>query len=315
MSAHSAPARTGGRVRVRRIHYRSHGGLRRAAWVVLPAGYRPGHNPPLPLVISPHGRGVGGRANARLFGRLPAAGRFILVSPDGQGRRLGLFSWGYTGQIDDLARMPRIVRRALPWVRVRQGRIYALGGSMGGLETLLLVARYPGLLAGAAVFDSTVDLALQYSRIGAMRCSARCTRRWRVPVGRGIQALMREEVGGSPRDWPRRYASRSPLRQAGAIAASCVPLQIWWSVKDRIIRNQEDGQSGKLFARIRQLNPDAPVSAVVGFWPHSAQMHASSALPLAFAQMGLLDRDVTSPAPVRITPSPQTADLCRRHSR
>ena len=72
---------------------------------------------------------------------------------------------------------------------------------------------------------------------------------------------------------------------------------------------------GKLFASIRRLNPDAPVSAFVGFWSHSAQMHASSALPLAFAQLGLLERDVTSPVPVRIMPSPQTADLCRRRPR
>jgi hypothetical protein len=44
---------------------------------------------------------------------LPARGGFAVVSPDGQGRVLGLQSWGALGQIDDLARMPRIVRSAL----------------------------------------------------------------------------------------------------------------------------------------------------------------------------------------------------------
>lgn len=299
------------RVKVRKLVYRAHNGARRAAWLVLPAWYRPGRGRALPLVISPHGRGISGRANARLFGRLPAEGGFAVVSPDGQGRRLRRFSWGYAGQIDDLARMPRILRRAVPWLRIDRRRIYAVGGSMGGLETLLLVARHPRLLAGAAAFDSTVDLALQYRRVGLMSCSSRCTARWRQPVGRGIQSLMRTEVGGDPRGWPGLYARRSPLRRAGAIASSCVPLQLWWSIADRVIRGQDDGHSGKLYARIRALNPDAPVSAFVGYWTHSAEMRASSALPLAFAELGLLDREVASPIPLRILPSPQTGDLCR----
>jgi dipeptidyl aminopeptidase/acylaminoacyl peptidase len=315
-NAQGTPARSvaaAERVRTRRIVYRAHNGARRAAWVVLPAWYRPGRNPRIPLVISPHGRGISGRANARLFGRLPALGRFAVVSPEGQGRRLTRYSWGFAGQIADLARMPTIVRRALPWVRVDRRQVYAFGGSMGGLETLLLVARHPRLLAGAAAFDSTANLALQYRRIGVMGCSARCTRRWGgIPVGRGIQGLMRTEIGGRPAEWPRAYARRSPLHHASAIARSCVPLQLWWSIADKVIRGQDNGQSGKLFSRITRLNPDAPVSGFVGYWTHSSEMRASSALPLAFAGFGLLDADVTSPIPVRILPAPQTGDLCRR---
>jgi hypothetical protein len=122
---------------------------------------------------------------------------------------------------------------------------------------------------------------------------------------------MRKEVGGSPSDQPRSYASRSPLRHAESIAGSCVPLQLWWSVEDRVIRDQDEAQSGKLFSRIQDLNPDAPVSAYVGFWAHSREMRASSVLPLALADLGLLDSDVPSATPMNIVPSPQTADLCR----
>ena len=46
-------------VRVWKIQYRTHDGFRRPAYVVLPEWYGPENNPPLPLVISPHGRGVG----------------------------------------------------------------------------------------------------------------------------------------------------------------------------------------------------------------------------------------------------------------
>ena len=115
--------------------------------------HRPRHDPPLPLVISPHGRGVDASANAQLWGDLPGRGGFAVINPEGQGRKLELYSWGDPGQIADLARMPTVLEHALPWVHVDRSRIYAVGGSMGGQEALLLVARYPHLLAGAITFD------------------------------------------------------------------------------------------------------------------------------------------------------------------
>jgi pimeloyl-ACP methyl ester carboxylesterase len=73
------------------------------------------------------------------------------------GRKLPLASWGWRGQIADLARMPEIVHAELPWLRVDRRRIYAVGGSMGGHETLLLLGQYPKLLAGAVAFDSVTN--------------------------------------------------------------------------------------------------------------------------------------------------------------
>src|SRR5581483_571321 len=112
-------------VRIWPIRYVAHDGLVRKAYVVLPRWYGPSDHPPLPLVISPHGRGVPAIDNVKLWGNLPAAGRFALVAPEGQGRRLTLYSWGDPGEIDDLARMPRIVTHALPWLRIDRHRIYA----------------------------------------------------------------------------------------------------------------------------------------------------------------------------------------------
>ena len=82
--------------------------------IVLPAWYGPGHNPPLPVVISPHGRGATGRSNAAFFGRLPASGGFAVISPDGMGERLRNFSYGAPGQIDDLARMKTALETGIP---------------------------------------------------------------------------------------------------------------------------------------------------------------------------------------------------------
>ena len=269
------------------VQYRSHNGVTRSAQVLLPAWYGPRDNPPLPLIISPHGRGLSGRANAAIWGDLPARGWFAVVNPDAQGRRLARYSWGYAGHVDDLARMPRIVERALPWLRIDRSRIYAFGGSMGGQETLLLLARHPRLLAGAAAFDSVADLALQYNRFPRLTCDGACRRAWREPMGTGLQKLARLEVGGSPTTVRRAYAARSPITYASRIAASCVPLQLWWSVADRIVTGQ-DRQSGRLFRALKRHNPGAPVHAFVGDWAHSAEMRAKRLLPVALATFDLL---------------------------
>jgi len=210
-------------VRLLDVEYRAWDGRRRPAYVLLPRWYGPRRNPAIPLVISPHGRGIPARSNVNIWGDLPAHGPFAVVNPDGQGRRLGLYSWGDGGQIDDLARMPQILRRRLPWLRIDPRRIYAFGGSMGGQETLLLVARHPHLLAGAAAFDADTDLAMRYRDFPDLR------------FGGFLQWAAREEVGGTPARDPRAYAKRSPLDDARAIARSGVPLQLWWSTRDREI--------------------------------------------------------------------------------
>src|SRR5262245_29129356 len=132
------PVETGPLVKIRMIRYRAHDGIARRAYVLLPGWYGRGDDPPIPLVISPHGRGIGALDDAQSWGDLPDLGRFAVVCPDGQGRRLEYYSWGDPGQISDLARMPSIVRHATPWLRIARGHVFAFGGSMGGQEVLLL---------------------------------------------------------------------------------------------------------------------------------------------------------------------------------
>ena len=161
-SARAASGSHGTAVREVSIAYHAFDGRLSHATVLLPASYDPAQGSALPLIISPHGRGLDGRANAQRWGDLPALDGFVVVNPDGEGSHLsGRFSWGAPGQIDDLARMPEIVGAALR-IRIDPLRIYAVGGSMGGEETLLLLARHPGLLAGAVAVDPVVDLARQF---------------------------------------------------------------------------------------------------------------------------------------------------------
>lgn len=274
-------------VRTWKITYRAHNGASRAAFVALPAWYSPDRNPPLPLIISPHGRGLDGEGNARLWGNLPTKGSFAVVSADGEGRRLGRFSWGAPGQIDDLARMPEIVRQALPWLQVDSSRVYAVGGSMGGQETLLLVARHPEVLAGAAAIDSVADFALQYRNYPRLGCNEQCLRMLGRPLGAVLQDLAQREVGGTPDSAPEAFAARSPLSQARAIADSCVPLQIWWSRVDEIVVDS-NLQSGRLAGALRKLGTRASVEEFRGGWIHTAVMRADRQLPLVVERFGLL---------------------------
>ena len=283
------PSSSAGLTAVKRlqIRYVAHDGRPSSATVVLPAWYGPAANPPLPLIISPHGRSLSGRANSILWGNLPGRGSFAVVNPDARGRRVVGHSWGYAGHVADLARMPEILRTTVPWLRIDRRKLYAFGGSMGGQETLLLLARYPKLLAGAAAFSSVTDLALQYRNFNRLRCNNACRTLLGEHYGSSLRALARREIGGGPGTSPGAYAARSPITHEGAIARSCVPLQLWWSVADQIVIDQQS-QSGKLFWDLRRLNPGATVEAFVGFWIHSAEMRARTGLPLALSRFGLL---------------------------
>jgi poly(3-hydroxybutyrate) depolymerase len=271
-------------VRVLAISYRAHDGFSRRAYLILPAWYGPLRHPAIPLVISPHGRGVGARVNIRRWGDLPARGGFAVINPEGQGRKLTLFSWGDPGEIRDLARMPQIAEHAVPWLQIDRHRVYAFGGSMGGQETLLLLARFPRLLAGAAAFDAPTNMAARYRAFD------------RLPFGDGLQRLARREIGGTPATNRGGYEIRSPLDWARKIAFASVPLQIWWSTRDRIVCDQED-ESGRLYRDVKRLNPAAPVSRFVGQWAHTTEMTAHGYLPYALSRFGLL--------PLRAAPSLQ----------
>jgi pimeloyl-ACP methyl ester carboxylesterase len=301
--AHAEPS-----VRVWTIHYRAHNGARRNAYVLLPSWYGPKKHPRIPLVISPHGRGITGRANVRLWGTLPAKGRFAVVSPDGQGRVLTLQSWGAVGQIDDLARMPRIVQLTLPWLKIDRRKIFAVGGSMGGQESLLLLARHPHLLAGVAAFDAVTDFALQYREFPHLGCDRRCLAQLKGNLGTMLQGMARREVGGSPAKAPYAWRLRSPITYVRRIATSHVPLELWWSTKDEIVLDQAR-QSKRFFDVVRKLNPKAPIAAYQGFWRHSAEMRSTARLPLALANLGLLPQlspteDVTLVQAVNVFAAP-----------
>jgi pimeloyl-ACP methyl ester carboxylesterase len=317
------------------VHYRAWDDQTvRQAVIVLPSGWDRAHQPHrLPLVISPHGRNNFGWDNAVRYWRdLPAEGPFALVCPDGLSRAHNrattpfdqpprdpsLFTYAYPGYVDDLARMPKILEETLPWLHIDLERVYALGSSMGGQETLMLAARYPGplsagtgRLAGAAAFDSPCDLAVQ------------CAYLTRRPPAHGVDppgvaARMLEEVNARPRDvsgfdqtatfynaraekrltigqllheLPKNQSlwdERSPLHFVPKLSRLPFPLRLYWSSHDVVVGNQATNQTGKLYKAIKAANPKARVVQVKGLWAHSAEFVAGDLLSEALAGFGLI---------------------------
>jgi pimeloyl-ACP methyl ester carboxylesterase len=310
------------------------GSTARQAVIVLPSGWGPDSPPPaVPLVISPHGRNNFGWNNAVSYWQdLPADGPFALVCPDGLGRahdkasdpfdqpptNPGLFTYGYPPQIADLARMPSIVQETLTWLTIDLDRVYVLGSSMGGQETLLLTALYPdaleggtGRLVGAAAFDSPCDLATQCGYLTNLSPTADSN-----PPG--TAALMLEEVGSKPADLSgfnqaglfynekttthmtigqllnelpedqSLWDERSPIRYAEQLAALSFPLRLYWSSNDAVVGNQGTEQTGKLYNLIQAANPGAGVVQVEGNWAHSVEFVPGDCLSDALRTYGLI---------------------------
>lgn len=238
----------GAETRVVTLRFRGPGDHEDVVVVAMPAWYGPRHHPALPLVISPHGRGGTARGNARRWGDLPGRLDVIVLNAGVSGRRLQRDSWAWPPEIDELARLPRLVRGRLRYLRFDRRRVYAAGDSMGGQEALMLLARHPRLLAAVAAADPVTNF-LERQRQFPFSADSR-----------GEQRRARVEVGASPRRAPWLYLRRSPSAHAAAIAASGVPVRLWWSRRDRVVIGQPKTQAGELFAAVERLCPRAPIS-------------------------------------------------------
>ncbi len=285
-------------VRRVRFAYRTHDGRTSYAIVLLPGWWGAARHPALPLIISPHGRNTAPESTARRWRDLPTRGGFAVVLPAGWGRVLQLDSWGYPGQIADLARMPKLVERAVPGFRSLRTRLYAVGESMGGQEVLLLLAREPHMFAGVIAFDPAVDMTSRYYAFPSL------------PAGAATQRKALQEIGGTPQQVPRAYAARSPITDVRRIAFSGVPLQIWWSIADKVIVDQAS-QAGRLYQEIKLANPSAPVSPYVGRWAHTAEGIADTQLPDALARIGLLPATWLVNDPLRLHHGPHAVPAGR----
>lgn len=98
-------------------------------------------------------------------------------------------------------------------------RVYILGGSGGGHMAMLMVARHPGLFAGAYSACGISDLA-RYHR----DCMGRL-----YPA---YAKMMDKACGGTPDENPGEYARRSPLTYLSRTRSGAVPFSIVAGIHD-----------------------------------------------------------------------------------
>jgi hypothetical protein len=229
------------------IHFPGPDGVRDSAVVLLPRWYGPHDHPRLPLVISPHSRGITPQQAARRWGDLPGRFRLIVVNPGLHGRVIPRRSWAWPPDIAEMTRLPRILTRRIRYLRYDPARVYAAGDSMGGQEVLMLVARRPDLFAAAVAADPVTNFLSRWYAFPASGES------WHE------QAAATREVGATPRREPWLYVRRSPIFFARTFAFSDVPLELWWNPRDTVVIGEGRGQTGAFYRAIRDLNPRAPV--------------------------------------------------------
>ena len=241
------------------VPYRAWNNQARYATVVLPRDFVPGDTEALPCIVQPRGRGGTPLGPASRWLGLPTTERFIVICPDCSGRRDPANSWAVAGQLQDIAEIVDVVESSLPWVHVDRQRLYLVGVSMGGQEILCTLARYPDRFAAGLCVDGNANLAARYRELPLADMA-------------DVQPLMRHEVGGTPSRVPWLYTRRSSTPFASTLATCGVPIAIWWSSEDPIGVNQAKTQTGRLYAMIKQLAPDAPVEQVIGTGGHGAML-------------------------------------------
>jgi pimeloyl-ACP methyl ester carboxylesterase len=281
----------------------------------------------LPLIVSPHGRNVLGHANCVHYWQYAPvlSPGFAVLCPDGMGRahndhsdpfneppsNPGLFSYAYAGHLNDLLGLPLLLSK---WVLVDRKRIFVMGSSMGGLETLMLAVKggVSGIysFAGAAAFDSPCDLVVQASyltrdefhkealtavreMLAEVGHSPTDTIGWNVSRSYFDRKLNRvvtiDEMLHLLRTLQAPWDARAPLSHVEQLSRLAFPLRIYWSRNDTVVGNQERDQSGKLFRTIISLNPKTDVSQVVGNWEHSTEFHPQLELGDALLFFGLIN--------------------------
>ena len=149
--------------------------------------------------------------------------------------------------------MQYVAKATLPWLRVKPHAVFALGGSMGGQETLLLVAGHGGCWARPTGLRPISPYATGTSDSG------------RHIAGAGAPRA-RRHTGCHPGAYARCGLLIAHTR---AIAFSQVPLQLYWSVADEVVLTAvpPSGCSANLRAQPRSAS-----SLPSRLWTHSDGM-------------------------------------------
>ena len=140
--------------------------------MALPNGYD--KNKKYPLIISPHPFSWSNFENHshgapdllypfKGWSGIPDKYKVVIALPLGHGRYFEKVSLAWEAQLGDIAKIPSVLDELN--IGVKKEKIYICGLSMGGMETLVAVALYPGLFKAGFSFNAVIDLVKWYKDI------------------------------------------------------------------------------------------------------------------------------------------------------
>lgn len=142
-------------------------GRQRSYLVHVPSSYDGSR--PFPLVLSYHGGGANARVQARFSGLNEKADRagFIVVHPNGTGRRQSLLTWNagtcclyaMLQKVDDVGFTRALLDDVAKRLRIDPKRVYATGISNGGMMAYRLACELSDRIAAIAPISGTLGVS------------------------------------------------------------------------------------------------------------------------------------------------------------
>ena len=221
--------RSAGKVRFRKVTYRSTDGLSIPAYLFEPLVDDPSADHKYPAIVEVHG-GQHGSVASRSLDRIIAwvQSGYVILAPDYRG------SSGYSEayyrkadyggkEIDDMLAAVDYLE-SLP--SVKAGHIGIIGGSHGGYNSLMAIIRYPDRFRAAVDMYGPTDLVYRLT----------ATPEQNANTAAGDVAYFASMVGKTIDEAPELYQQRSPRYLADRIT---VPLLILHGEKDQVVNVQE----------------------------------------------------------------------------
>ncbi len=197
-----------------------------------PAGY---DGTPRPLLVTLHGMGGDAWDGIAGFDRAGNRRGWLVASPDTHGENdpTGANSLAARAAQHDV--LDLVDYCAAHWA-VDPDRVYLTGGSMGGMATTIIAARYADRFAAAVEWFGPADLFVAWDELwwGSFR------------------ANMVSEIGGDPGQEPWEYTRRSPIHDAPNLRH--LPFAIGQGRLDFVVLPHH---SRDLDRAIRRWQPDA----------------------------------------------------------
>ena len=210
-----------------------------------------------PLIISPHPFGFSNLENYTYgtpdllepftgWKGIPTKYDLVLAIPLGHGRVYDKISLSWEAQLYDLSNISEVLQND----GYNITKVYVGGLSMGGMESLTVLGKYPNVFTAGFSFNGIADLAAWCNDIINGKTDKKM-------FDMEVNKILIEEVGGTPTQCLEEYSRRSAINYIDNLTKT--PLMIYWSSRESIVVNQESKQTKKLHDLIKDRNPNSQV--------------------------------------------------------